>query len=250
MPLQKPSPTSDGFCRFEAHRGRRAVQERQELWTVPRSAIADAVPGRKARGMSQIARLKITLDNVEPEVLRRVEVPIEIKLDRLHLAIQIAMGWENYHLYEFRTRAGRWGIPDPDLGDYDVLSAEQATLAELLQRSGVKTFQYVYDFGDDWEHTVKVEAVAPGEPDALYPRLLEAQRACPPEDCGGPWDYAEYLEAISDPQHERHEDLIGWRGPGFDPAAVDKAAIRKGLQTLARPRPPRKASKAASRPRQ
>lgn len=194
-----------------------------------------------------VARLKITLDNVEPPVLRRIEVPLDISLDSLHLVIQIAMGWENYHLYEFRTGGGRWGISDPDFPVPDVLSAKRSTLAELLRLSGAKTFKYVYDFGDDWEHTVKVEAIGPGAPDAVCPRLLEAKRSCPPEDVGGPWGYAEYLEAIGDPGHERHKELIEWRGPRFDPAAVDEVAIRKGLERLTRRRPPRKARPSSKR---
>ena len=63
---------------------------------------------------TSIARLKITLDDVKPAVLRRVEVPLTIRLDRLHLVLQAAMGWTNSHLYEIRTRDVGWGVPDPD----------------------------------------------------------------------------------------------------------------------------------------
>src|SRR6266508_3806989 len=98
--------------------------------------------------MADIARLKITLDCVKPLVLRRIEVPIKIRLDHLHLAFQIAIGWENYHLFEFRAGDTSWGIPDPDdvLPD-DPLPAKKATLATLLDEAGT-SFQYAYDFGD------------------------------------------------------------------------------------------------------
>ena len=112
-----------------------------------------------------------------------------MRLDLLHLVIQVTMGWENYHLYEFRVgRAVAYGITDPDWPDSDTLSAEKATLADLighLKRN--KTFRYIYDFGDDWFHTVKLEALVEADPELTYPRLLTAQGRCPPEDCGGPW---------------------------------------------------------------
>ncbi len=187
--------------------------------------------------MPRIARLKITLDDVEPRVMRRVEVPLDIRLDDLHLAIQVAMGWENCHLYEFRTAKARWGIPDPDGDDFspaEQLDAAKATLADLFAKSGRKAFKYLYDFGDGWQHSIKVEAVAEADNGVAYPRLIAAQNACPPEDVGGPWGYAEYLEAIADPEHERHQEMIDWRGEGFDLAAVDEPAIKKGLAALAK----------------
>ena len=185
--------------------------------------------------MTEIARLKVQLDEIEPPVIRRLELPIAMPLADLHLVFQVTMGWENYHLYEFRVgRAVAYGIPDPDWPESNTLSAKKATLADLighLKRN--KTFHYVYDFGDDWLHTVKLEALTEANSDGTYPRLLSAQGACPPEDCGGPWGYAHYLEAIADPDHDDHADMIDWRGPGFDPKAVDEAAIHKALGKFA-----------------
>lgn len=188
--------------------------------------------------MPQIARLKIQLDRMERPVVRRVEVPTTLCLDELHLVIQIAMGWENDHLYEFRVgRDPIWGIPDPDLPFLRSRDATRETLADLLPHlKRNKTFHYLYDFGDSWLHTVKVEAVATADPEATYPRLLDAEGACPPEDCGGPWGYARYLEAIADPNHEDHDDMIERGGPGFDPSVVDEATIRNQLAALARRR--------------
>jgi Plasmid pRiA4b ORF-3-like protein len=189
--------------------------------------------------MPEIARLKITLDRVEPAVMRRLEVPIDISLDNLHLVIQRVMPWENCHLYEFSLgrRTLSWGIPDPNSrffpGEQRRLDAAAATLADLLDQGGRKAFKYLYDFGDDWEHSIKVEAIAEAAADLAYPRLIAAKGACPPEDVGGPWGYGDYLEAIADPKHENHAEMIEWRGPGFDPAVADEPAIQKGLAALA-----------------
>jgi len=145
-----------------------------------------------------IALLKITLDDVKPLVTRRLEVPLSIRLDRLHLVIQAAMGWTNSHLYEIRAEDTGWRIPDPGWGG-GPLDARQARLIDVLEDAGTKTLKYLYDFGDGWEHSIKIERSIDPLPDVGYPRLIEAAGRCPPEDVGGPWGYAEFLEAISDP---------------------------------------------------
>ena len=180
-----------------------------------------------------IARLKIALDDVRPAVLRRIEVPFNIRLDRLHLAIQAAMGWTNTHLYEIRARDVGWGIPDRDWGD-GPLDARKARLAAVLEDVGAKTLRYLYDFGDRWEHTIKVERLIDPEPGALYPRLIEASGRCPPEDIGGPWGYAEYLEAIGNPKHERHAEFKEWLAEDFDPNFVDASWLAEKVNALAK----------------
>jgi hypothetical protein len=182
-----------------------------------------------------IARLKITLDDVTPVVLRRVEVPFDIRLDRLHLTIQAAMGWTNSHLYEIRAGGVGWSTPLPDLdGAYDFLDARKAKLDDVLEDISTKTLRYIYDFGDGWEHTIKVERLADPEPGTPYPRLTQASGRCPPEDVGGPWGYAEFLDAMNDPKHERHDQLAGWIDEDeFDPAAVDTNWLAKSVAVLA-----------------
>lgn len=182
-----------------------------------------------------IVCLKITLNHVKPAVTRRVEVPLDVKLSDLHLVIQAAMPWWNYHLYEFRAADIGWGVPDPD-GSFgnDPLDARKATLRDVLEDTGVKSLTYLYDFGDGWEHKVEIEGIVEPEPGVASPRLLDARGRCPPEDVGGPWGYQEYLEAMADPKHERHSELVKWRGPDFDPKVVDVAAIEKELAKLAR----------------
>jgi hypothetical protein len=181
-----------------------------------------------------IARLKITLDDVKPAVLRRVEVPFDIRLDRLHLILQAAVGWTNSHLYEIRARGVRWSTPFPDQdcgGDF--LDARKVRLSEVLEDVGTKTLKYLYDFGDGWEHTIKIERLIDPEPGTLYPRLIEAKGRCPPEDIGGPWGYAEFLEAIADPKHERHRELKEWFADDFNPHVVDVDWLAEDVAALA-----------------
>jgi hypothetical protein len=180
-----------------------------------------------------IARLKITLDDVEPAVLRRLEVPLSIRLDRLHLVIQAAMGWTDSHLYEIRAKDVGWGSPDPDWPG-GPLDARKATLIEVLQDVGTKTLRYLYDFGDGWEHTIKIERVGDPVPGVSYPRLIEVVGRCPPEDVGGPWGYAELLEAIGDPKHERHAEFKEWVADDFDPHLVNGDALAEAVAALAK----------------
>lgn len=180
-----------------------------------------------------IARLKITLDDVKPIVLRRVEVPATLRLDRLHLTIQAAMGWTNTHLYEILARDTGWGIPDPNWGD-GPLDARKARLMHVLEDVGTMTLKYLYDFGDGWRHTVKVERIAAPEPAAAYPRLIEAAGRCPPEDIGGPWGYAELLAAIGDPKHERHAEFKDRISDNFDPVIVDIKWLTEEVAALAK----------------
>jgi hypothetical protein len=182
-----------------------------------------------------IARLKITLDHIKPAVLRRIEVPCDIRLDRLHLTIQAAMGWTNSHLYELRCGDVGWSTPYPD-GDWtgDFIDARKARLGDVLEDIGSKKLVYLYDFGDGWEHTVRVERLADAEPGILYPRLIEVSGRCPPEDCGGPWGYAELLDAIKHPKHERHKELTEWVGDAFDPDADDRDSLIAEVAALAK----------------
>ena len=182
-----------------------------------------------------VARLKITLDAVKPTVLRRVEVPFDIRLDRLHLTMQAALGWTNSHLYEIRAGDVGWSTlyPEADWPE-DFLDARKARLDKVMEDVGTKTLRHIYDFGDGWEHTIKIEQLTDPEPGALYPRLIAATGRCPPEDCGGPWGYAEFLDAIRDPAHERHTELKEWIGCDFDPDNVDSEELAGHVAMLAK----------------
>lgn len=180
-----------------------------------------------------LLRLKVTLDDVEPRVLRRIEVPAGIKLDRLHLTLQAALGWTNSHLFEIRASDTGWGIPSPDWPD-GPLDARKAMLIDVIEDAGTKTLRYIYDYGDCWEHTIEVERMTDAQPGVLYPRLIEADGRCPPEDVGGPPGYAEMLEALADTGHERHAEMREWLGAEFDPNTFDAAPRKDEVAALAK----------------
>jgi hypothetical protein len=181
---------------------------------------------------SQIAVLKVTLDGVKPTMMRRLVVPLTIRLDRLHLVLQAAIGWTNSHLYEISARGIGWGIQDPDFGD-GPLDARKARLVDVLEDCGVKTLKYLYDFGDGWEHTVKVERVADAIPGLTSPFLVDAVGRCPPEDVGGPSGYAEFLEIMSDTAHESYAETRQWVGEHFDPSIADLNQLSHAVDALA-----------------
>jgi hypothetical protein len=181
--------------------------------------------------MADIARLDIAIDDVSPAVTRRVEVPLAMRLDDLHFVLQIAIGWQNCHPFEFRVGDKAWGLIDRDSAD-NPLPAENATLADL--RALGASFKYSYVFGDDWHHTVTFQAVGQSAPDAVYPQLVSAQGRCPPADIGGPSGYESYLHALADPRHFHHDAMLEWDDPDFDPHRVDVAALRGNLANLAR----------------
>ncbi|WP_419995027.1 plasmid pRiA4b ORF-3 family protein [Streptomyces boninensis] len=172
-----------------------------------------------------ILQIKVTLADIRPPIWRRLQVPAYLTLDRLHLVIQIAMGWENYHMHVFETPAGDYGRRDSELGHRD---ERKVPLSAVAPAAGDR-ISYTYDFGDDWGHRIEVEKVLPKEPGTAYPRCLTGRRACPPEDCGGPWGYANFLEAITDPGHEEHDELLEWVGGAFDPTQFNIEDINKLL---------------------
>ena len=146
----------------------------------------------------QIVHLSITLDDVVPEVSRIVAVPLGIHLDMLHLVLQAAMGWSNTHLWLIEVGDSSWGVPDPDFGG-DVLPADRTTLIDMVADTGKSRFDYIYDFGDQWQHTVKIVKPMPAAPGVAYPLLIDAAGRCPLEDSGGPWGYADTARGLAQP---------------------------------------------------
>jgi len=143
------------------------------------------------------------------------------------------MGWTDSHLYEIRARDTSWGVPDSDWGD-GPLDARKATLGDVFESTGIKTLHYIYDFGDYWEHVIKIERFIPAEPGVLYPILLAAAGCCPPEDVGGPFGYQEFLAAIADPSHERHTELKEWYNADINPAVAPVDRLTSSVAALAR----------------
>ena len=177
-----------------------------------------------------VVRLRIALMEHTPTIWRRLLVPGEIKLAKVHDIFQAAMaGWLDYHLHCFEIDGQRYGTPDPnwELDDID----EQGVVFTDAVKERTR-FVYEYDFGDSWRHEVVVESIEPVPLVLKFAVCLDGQRACPPEDCGGVHGYAQLLEAIADPDHEEFDDYVGWVGGYFDPEAFDLAAVNAALQRV------------------
>ena len=190
-------------------------------------------PGASTAPARTVHTIKITLDGSRPPIWRRLQVPSAITLSALHDVLQAAFGWEDYHMWVFETPLGRYGLPDRDL---EISNAATKRLDQIAPRQ-TDRLGYTYDFGDDWQHALLVEAVTSPEPGIAYPRCLAGRRACPPEDCGGIWGYDYLLEILTDPDHEEHQERLEWLGldsaDQFDPAAFDPAQANTALAGLA-----------------
>ena len=177
-------------------------------------------------------QIKVTLDDSKPPIWRRILVPINITLGKLHHILQVVMGWADYHLHQFIVGRMYYGEPHPDYDDYlDMHDEQDVTLRQIVPGEGFK-FRYEYDFGDSWLHQVLVEKIVPPEPGQHYPLCIKGRRACPPEDVGGVWGYYGFLEAIQDPDHPEHEEYLEWVGGEFDPAAFDLDEVNEVLRSL------------------
>ena len=184
--------------------------------------------------VASVYQLKVTLLGTKPPVWRRVLVPGSTPLDQLHEVIQAAFGWWNYHLYEFEIARTRYGIPDPDW-DYGPPTRNAGrTRLDRVAEVG-ESFRYTYDFGDGWEHKVTVEKIVPHTPELTVPACTDGRRACPPEDCGGPWGYQDLLAILADPSHPEHEERVEWVsewGGRLDPEAFDPTGFVDNLQNI------------------
>lgn len=195
----------------------------------------------------RIARLHIQLDDVEPSIWRRVEVPLTSSLKAVHDVIQAVMLFEDYHLFQFEIGDRRYGYPDPEWGD-EMRNARNARLGAMLAR-GETRFTYTYDFGDDWRHSVVVEDVVAADSVVDYPRFIEGARRAPPEDVGGLPGFEEFLMVMADPADEEHETTMTWYGRPFEPDDIDVPTITQRLGKLARRRAVGKAAFEKSRNR-
>lgn len=174
---------------------------------------------------NQVFQFKITLDYIEPIIWRRIQVPETYSFWDLHVAIQDAMGWTDSHLHQFEMQNPKTGeeveisIPDEEWED-EALAGWDVKITDYFSMQN-PTALYIYDFGDNWEHTVELETIMPRERDAEYPICLEGERACPPEDCGGLPGYEGLLMTISDPDDAEYEETMDWLGGDFDPEYFD-----------------------------
>jgi len=198
------------------------------------TAVA-ALPAKRTKSdqPAPAYRIKVGLRGAKPPIWRRLEVPADISLARLHTVIQIAFGWNNSHLHVFETPYGSFGTADADLGH----RPEAPVTLEQVAPAVNSKLRYAYDFGDDWEHDILVEKVLDRDETATYPRCTGGRRAAPPEDCGGTWGYADLVETLNDPEHPEHQDRLEWLGldhaADFDPDRFNAETVTQALSRLA-----------------
>ena len=178
-------------------------------------------------------QLKVTLLDIRPAIWRRLLVPAAIKLPKLHAVLQIAFGWTNSHLHAFRIGDEAYETYYPEswedpLGNGERHDESKFRLCHLLHAKGDRLI-YEYDFGDSWQHDVRVEKILPSERSTPVTCVAGA-RAAPPEDCGSIPGYQELIEAMSDPRHPERERLLEWLGEPYDPLAFDLDAIDTHLK--------------------
>jgi len=198
----------------------------------------------------QIARIRITLEDMKPAIWRRVELPVTNSLKTLHLAIQACMLFENCHLFQFDIGDAAYGIRFDDDDAFMVRTRDAAHMRinKLVER-GITSFTYTYDFGDNWRHRIEIEEISSTIPGTNYPRFVDGERRAPPEDVGGTPGFEEFLEAMSKPRHPERKSMIEWYGRPFDPADISPDEISARMAKLAKRRAQGKAAYADAKSR-
>lgn len=171
--------------------------------------------------------LRVQLRDIEPPVWRELRVSGDTTLAKLHAVLQVALGWENCHLYMFQAGGAHYSEPNEE---WPVIDSATVTLEGIVAKAG-PSFTYEYDMGDRWIHEITVSGPVEGAGDES-PRCTGGARACPPEDAGGPSRYQEILEAIADPDHEEHDELLEWIGPDFNPEEFDASVVNSVLARM------------------
>jgi hypothetical protein len=186
---------------------------------------------QKKSRIGSVYQLKVTLKGISPPIWRRFQVTDDITLPKLHRVLQAIMGWEDYHLHVFDIGGVNYSMPYPGEVDLDEMEMKTEKRVKLnrLALAEKSRFIYEYDLGDSWIHEILVEKILPPDPKVKYPVCIAGERAAPPEDCGGVWGYADFVESILDPDHPEHEDYLDWIGGNFDPETFDLEAINREL---------------------
>ncbi|NQT25203.1 plasmid pRiA4b ORF-3 family protein [candidate division KSB1 bacterium] len=181
---------------------------------------------------NSIYQFKIELKDTDPLIWRRIAVPDTYTFWDLHVAIQDAMGWADCHLHNFKVldavenKIITIGIPDEEFEEeLPVVPGWEAPITNFLTEEG-EIVEYVYDFGDDWEHKILLESILPAVQGKKYPLCLGGERNCPPEDSGGVPGYDYLLEVLADPKHEEYEAMTDWLGGDLDPDYFDCSDVK------------------------
>ena len=187
-------------------------------------------------GPDDIALIRVQLNEIEPPIWRRFATPLSTTLKGLHNLIQAAMGWQDCHLWEFEVGARRYGNPDPEFETIPPTQRATAIKLQALIERGDLSFTYVYDFGDNWRHTVAFEGVEQARPGVTYPHFVEGARRCPPEDVGGTPGYETFLEAITTPRHPERREVLNWYGGPYNPKDINRELIVHRFDQIVRRR--------------
>jgi hypothetical protein len=176
-----------------------------------------------------IYQFKVTLKDSNPLVWRRVQVP-DLTLGELHEVLQVVMGWQDSHMHQFVVGGKYYGRSEPG-NDLEIDDEDGVLLSHILTGKEPRIV-YEYEVGDNWQHDLILEKTLEPKPGIKYPLCLEGERACPPEDCGGVWGYADFLEAIGDPKHPEHREMKAWIGGKFDRDRFSVDQVNRELRRL------------------
>lgn len=198
---------------------------------VPMPVIGNCAQKTKDKNMTEIYQIKVSLNNIIPSIWRQLLVKSDTKLFGLHKIIQTTMGWTNSHLHQFVCNNKFYCNPDyeDDWDDDRQIDYTKIKFSDLISKKN-QSIIYEYDFGDGWEHTVKIEEILPLLKNKKYPVCIDGARRCPPEDCGGSHGYEDLLEIIKNPEHEEYDSMIEWLPDNYNPDEFDLNEINNLLK--------------------
>ncbi len=198
------------------------------LHTTPTRARVNAPPAALS---DTVYQLKVTLKDTHPPVWPRIQVRGDIRLSQLHRVLQIAMGWSDSHLHQFRVGGQYYGVPDREFGDSETIPKSRVQLNQIAQTDKAR-FYYEYDFGDSWEHEIAVEKIFKPASEFKHPLCLAGKRACPPEDVGGTPGYENFLEVLAQHDNPERQELVEWIGGEFDSETFDVESVNAQLKRI------------------
>lgn len=185
----------------------------------------------------RLLRLKVELQHAQPAIWRQVELSASLSLAEVHVALQILMGWDQSHLWQFEKGDRVYSSDDfsLDIPGMSTLDADTVQLGEVITRAR-ETLAYTYDFGDNWRVKLRCEAIVEAAPGGMPPRCLAGSRAGPPEDCGGIGGLDNLLHVFAKPRKNGDDrELLDWAGEDWDPAAFDIDAVNARLAAVFKP---------------
>ena len=184
--------------------------------------------------MIKVLQLKIILEQTNPVIWRTIQVPEFYPFFYLHNIIQIVMGWKNSHLFEFDYKGYRIAMLMSDIDDFDsrsTLDCQEIMINQIFTQEGDKV-NYIYDFGDDWKHSIILEKSMPIDNRKIYPVCIDGEKQCPPEDCGGIHGFYEMLDAFNGDDENSKQEYIDWLGCSFNPEDFNLKTINNQLKDI------------------